>query len=366
MMVNELKHYRAMPYEEKKKIVSLVLDEAERMKQEHKRINYHELSRIVLAKTGIILPVSTIWRWLTGICRPMGKYKATRRPPDKNGQIVRGLSMTDLRVEKRRHTICLCLNTTKDFFSFSVQRLLSDYGRTTVKPALTANVSIWRLSVTLDYEYWVHELQKPIKELTREEKMKLLSGVISGDGWISISARRRVAFMIGLTTSEKHKAQIFHRILKSLGFSHSFARKRRRGGEGRIKNFIIRRTAPYEYEIIVRARTAVKHLLSNLRLLQPFREVKRILTLRFIEKGVLDRDFVKPVWDYLRFVEKYSTIRSQIRACELIPDEKFDEKHLNKQRMLKQLRRELYEYADMVRELKPTATRIISDLRPSP
>ena len=76
-----------------------------------------------------------------------------------------------------------------------------------------------------------------------------------------------------------------------------------------------------------------------------------------------DRDLVKPVWEYLRVLEKHSTIRSQIRACKLIPDEEFDKKRLSKQRMLKQLRRKLYRYADMVRELKPTATKMISGLR---
>ena len=116
--------------------------------------------------------------------------------------------------------------------------------------------------------------------------------------------------------------------------------------------------------VIIVRRNAVKRLLAHLKLLQPFREVKRILALRFIEKDMLDRDLVKPIWEYLKIVEKYSTIRSQIRACELIPDEKFDKKHLNKQWIIKQLRRELYKYADMVRELKPTATKIISDFRP--
>jgi len=365
MMEKGLKHYRDLPYEEKVRIVSLVFEEAKRMKEEGK-MNYHELSRIVLAKTGVILPFPTVWYWLTGMRRPMGNYKAIRRPPDEDAQIVRGLSMTDLHVERRRHSIWLCLDTTKDFFIFSVQRLLSNYGWTTVRPALIGNMLGWKLSAFLDYECWIRELQKPIKELTREEKMKLLSGAISGDGWISISAQRRVAFMIGLTNSEKHKAQIFHRILKSLGFSHSFARKQTSGEKKRIGNYIIRTRVPYEYEIIVRARTAVKHLLSNLRLRHPFREVKRILALRFIDKDVFDRDLVKPVWEYLRLVEKYSTIRSQIRACEQVPDEKFDKKYLDKQRIIKRLRRKLYKYADMVRELKPTATRIINDLRTSP
>jgi len=34
--------YRDLSYEEKRKVVSLVFEEAERMKQEHKRINYHD------------------------------------------------------------------------------------------------------------------------------------------------------------------------------------------------------------------------------------------------------------------------------------------------------------------------------------
>jgi len=111
------------------------------------------------------------------------------------------------------------------------------------------------------------------------------------------------------------------------------------------------------------AESAVKHLLISLRLVEPFRDVKRIIALQFIEKDMLDADLVKPVWRYLRAVEKASTIRSQIIACEQIPDEKFARKNLDKQRILKELYRRLYEYADRVMGLRPAAVKIISGLR---
>ncbi|RLE67669.1 MAG: hypothetical protein DRJ43_06985 [Thermoprotei archaeon] len=359
--------YRDLSYEEKRKVVSLVFEEAERMKQEHKRINYHELSRIIFMKTGVTLSHVTIRYWIVGIRRPMGKFKAIRRPPDEDAQIVRGLILTDINPEYDLHTIWLSLGTTKDFFAYSVQRFLTKYGWATAKPSLIGSTPSWWTSASLDYRSWIHELQKPIERLTNEGRMKLLSGVISGDGCITLHStnQKRIGFSIILCSVQRRKAEIYHRVLESMSIPHNLAKTRVRGKQGRIEDLVIRTRSYYEYKVIIERRDAVKRLLADLQLLQPFREIKRILALRFIEKDMLDRDLVVPVWNYLRVLEKYSTARSQIRACELIPDEEFDKKHLDKQRMLKQLRRELYEYADIVRELKPTATRIISDVRPS-
>jgi len=97
--------YRDLSHEEKRKVVSLVFKEAERMKQEHKRINYHGLSRIIFMKTGVTLSHVTIRYWIVGIRRPMGKFKAIRRPPDEDAQIVRGLILTDISPEYDLHTI---------------------------------------------------------------------------------------------------------------------------------------------------------------------------------------------------------------------------------------------------------------------
>ena len=365
MVVKRLKRYRDLPYEEKRKVVSLVFEEAKRMKENGKGINYSELSRMVLMKAGIVLHYNTIRQWLTGKRTPLrvGRpLKAIRRPPDNDGQVVRGLTLTDLHREDLPHTIFLTLRTTKDFFAISTQRLLSRYGWVNVSPVLNCSEPRWMTTASLAKEQWIHELEKPIHELTKIEKLKLLSGSISGDGWISAyirQSRKSIEFVIGLVSTQKSKAQIYHRVLESLSIPHGLTKQKTRPSKSNIRT-----TAPYTYRVIIASKTAVKYLLTNLRLLQPFREVKRILALRFIEKDMLDRDLVKPIWEYLRVLEKYSTIRSRIRACELIPKEEFDKKHLDKQWMLKQLRRELYEYADMVRELKPTATRIISDLRP--
>ena len=375
--MERLKRLRELPYTKQKKIISLVFEEAKRMREKGK-INYRELSRIVSAKTGITLHHNTIRGWLTREHTPLGwkKCKAARRPPDEDSQVVRGLEMTDLSYKVRHHTIELYLRTTKDFFAQRVRNFLSKYGWTTTKPILVDDRPEWETAAFLDYETWVHELEKPAEKLAYKEKMKLLSGAISGDGYITIGymSQRRVKFMIGLCSTQKCKAEIFHRILESISIPHGYTRKensapkkgRMQHQQEKIGDNIIQTRAPYKYVITVAARTAVKYLLANLKLLQPFREVKRILALRFVEKDVLDRDLIKPVWDYLRVLEKYSTIRSQIRACELIPDERFDKKNLNKQRMLKQLRRKLYKYADAVRNLKPRATRIISGLKPSP
>ena len=335
--------YRDLPYEERKKIVSLVFDEAERMKRLRGAVNYHELSKIVLMKTGVHLRRGVIWNWITGKAIPMGRFKAIRRPPDERTQIVRGLLLTDMTRRNAYHTIWLFLHTTKDFYARSVQNLVKNYGWSVVKPVLIGDTPEWLMSVFLDYETWDRELQKPIEELTDEEMIKLLSGAISGDGWIAINAAQNHAhFVIRLSSCRKYKAEIFHQVLNLMSIPHGFTRRRLQRRRRRIGNRVIQPRACYEYQITVAAKTAVKYLLTNLRLVHPFREVKRILALRFIEKGMLDPDLVKPVWQYLRVVEKYSTIRSQVRACEHIPDEEFAKKHLNKQWMLKRLRRKLY------------------------
>ena len=366
MVVKRLKRYKDLPYEEKRKVVSLVFEEAKRMKQEGKRINYHELSRIVLTKMGVHLGHSTIRGWFTGLYKPMGGYKAIRRPPDEHSQVIRGLALTDITCSRRWQTIMLTLHTTKDFFIYSLQRFFIRYGFVAVKPTLIRQKAEWEMRAYFDYSQWSRELQRPIFELTEGERLKLLSGAISGDGWIVLHNinQRRINFAVGLSSIQKSKTLLFHKVLESLKIRHCLAK--RLYEDSRTEDSTTQPRPHYEYMVIVVARNAVKRLLAHLKLLQPFREVKRVLALRFIEKDVLDRDLVKPVWEYLRVVEKYSTIRSQIRACELIPDERFDKKNLNKQRMLKQLRRKLYKYADAVRNLKPRATRIISGIKPSP
>jgi len=365
--MKRLKRYRDLPYEEKRKVVSLVFEEAERMKKEEGKIDYYELSRITFAKVAICLHPSTIRGWIIGKHVPLGDFKAARRPPDEKAQIIRGLLLTDLSRKDSCHTIWLFLHTTKDFYAYMVGNLMKSYGWTTIKPVLKSNMPEWKMSVYLDRQGWARELERPVYELTNDEKVKLLSGAISGDGCITISVnQKRVRFMVYLSSTEKHKAKTYHQVLESLGVSHSLMNRWIQGRQTKIGNLAVRASARYEYRITVMARMDVKYLLENLRLVQPFKEARRILALRFIEKDVLDRDLVKPVWDYLRTLEKYSTIRSQIRACKLISEEEFDKKNLDKQWILKRLHGNLYKYADMVEELKPAAMKIISDLRPSP
>ncbi|MCF3653553.1 MAG: helix-turn-helix domain-containing protein [Aigarchaeota archaeon] len=367
MIIKGSKLFKDLSYTEKEKIVSIVLEEAKRMKRLMEAVSCNEISKIVLMKTGVHLRRGVIWNWITGRNTPMGKFKAIRRPPDENAQIVRGLSLTDVSSRNVYHTISLFFHTTKDFFAQRVQRFLSKYGWTVVEPILVNDEPQWKMRAFLDHSAWIHELQKPIEELTNEEKIKLLSGVISGDGYIAVNTFQNYAqFRIVLVTTRKHKAELYRRLLDSMGIRYGFTRRRTKGIQKKFKNTIIHTRAPYMYQIIVAEENAVKYLLENLRLLQPFREVKRILALQFIEKDACDRDIVKPVWDYLRILEKYSTIRSQIRACELIPDEKFAKKSLDRQRILKELHRKLYEYADRVRELRPEAKKIISGLRAIP
>jgi len=360
--------YRDLPYTEKEKIVSLVFEEAKRMEEKDKRINYHELSRIVLAKTGIRLKHVTIRSWIIREKVPMGNYKAIRRLPDEDAQIVRGLDLTDFGRLEKADTIRLILNTTKEYFARSVQNLMKSYGLATVRPILISDAPEWMMTAYLDYEPWIHELEKPVEQLTYEEKMKLLSGAISGDGWIAVSHTNRsnVIFTIGLANSQEYKAKMFHQVLESMSIPHSFTKSQIREKQKRIGNHIIQRKALYEYRVTVEAKTAVKHLLTNLKLVEPFKEVKRIIVLKFIKKNVFNRDVIKPVWGYLKVAEKASTIRSQLRACEQIPDEKFVKKNLDKQQILKSLHRRLCEYANKLRRLKPVATRIISDIRSSP
>lgn len=361
------KLFRDLSYAEKEKIVSLVFEEAERMKKLSGAISYNKISKTVLMKADVHLRRCVIWNWITGRHKPMGRFKAIRRPPDGKAQIVRGLTLSDVSSRNVYHTIWLSLHTTKDFFAQRIQRFLSKYGWTDVVPKLMDDGPRWEMRAYLDYSIWIHELQKPVEELTNEEKMNLLSGAISGDGWITINMYQNHArFIIALVSSQKHKAEFYHRVLNLIPIPHGFTKRKVKGKQRRIENITVRTRADYIYQITVAAKTAVKYLLTNLRLLQPFREVKRILALQFIKKDMLDSDLVKPVWDWLRFVEKTSTIRSQIRACELIPNEKFAKKNFDKQRMLKQLYRKLHKYADMVREMKPTATRIISNLRAIP
>jgi len=361
--MKELKRYRDQPDEIKEKIVSLVFEEFERMNKFKRRVSYEELARIVVEKTGVHIRRNTIWRWLNGENTPMGtkRHKAPRRPPDEDAQIVRGLSISDLSVIYKRYTIRLGVNTTKDFFAYRIQRFLSKYGWTIVKPILD-DVTEWHVSANLSKSFWSHELEKTVNELTTEEKLKLLSGTISGDGSIVITHtdRRHVWFAVRLYSGKRKNIKIIHQVLKSLKIPYGFARQLNKN-QVTIKGHIVKPKRPI-YVFIITEKNAIKYLLTNLRLLQPFREVKRILALRFIEKDMLDPDLVKPVWDWLWFVEKTSTIRSQIRACELIPDEKFAKKNLDKQQMLKHLHEKLRKYADKMRELKPTATRIIKNL----
>ena len=357
--------YKDLPYEEKKKIVSLVFEEASKMKKLRRTINYRELSRIVFAKTNVHLGHCVIRDWLIKQCRPMGNYKAVRRPPKEDGQIIRGLSITDLHITERHHTIYLWLYTTKDFYAVTVQSLLARHGHVSINPVLTNDVPEWRVIALFDRGSWTYELRKPIERLTEDEKLKLLSGAVSGDGWITVDTcqRRRVRFRIGLVSTERRKAEIYQRILTSLSIPCSFTKEQVQSKQSNIGNLIIQSKAPYRYKVRISARKSVTYLLNNLKLVHPYKEVRRVIALRFLKESIIDPAAVKLVWDWLRVVEKYSTIRSQIRACELIPDEKFDKKHLNKQWIIKQLHKRLYEYADRVMELKPVATRIISDLR---
>ena len=364
--MKELKRYRGLPYVEEEEIVSLVFKEAERMRKENGRINYHKLSRIIQQKTNIIIDPTTIRGWFVGKRKPLGKFKTARQPPDENARIVQGLLMTDLSRIDEPNTIWLSLNTTKDFFAYSIYKLLKNYGWAVIRPKLWNKRIGWEMSAYLERCYWIHELEEQsIHKFEEGEKLKLLSGMISGDGWIGVSHmnRNRVQFTISFQNSDERKTSIFRQILDSLSIPHSFTRVYVKERQTNNADEIIKTNVDYMYQVIVSAEAAVKYLLMNLRLLQPFREVKRILALRFIEKDVCDSDVVRPVWDYLRALEKYSTIRSQIRACELIPDERFAKKGLNRQRILKELHRKLYEYADRVRELKPEATRIINALR---
>ena len=367
--MKELKRYRGLPYVEEEEIVSLVFKEAERMRKENGRINYHKLSRIIQQKTNIIIDPTTIRGWFVGKRKPHGKFKTARQPPDENARIVQGLLMTDLSRIDEPNTIWLSLNTTKDFFAYSIYKLLKNYGWAVIRPKLWNKRIGWEMSAYLERCYWVHELEEQsIHKFEEREKLKLLSGMISGDGWIGVSHmnRNRVQFTISFQNSDERKTSIFLQILDSLSIPHSFTRVYVKERQTNNADEIIKTNVDYVYQVVVSAEAAVKYLLMNLRLLQPFREVKRILALRFIEKDVCDSDVVRPVWDYLRALEKYSTIRSQIRACELIPDEKFAKKSLDRQRILKELHRKLYEYADRVRELRPEAKKIISGLRAIP
>ena len=365
--------YRDQPDEIKEKIVSLVFEEFERMNKYKRRISYEEIARIITEKTGVRVRRNTIWRWLNGENIPMGtkRHKVPRRAPDEDAQIVRGLSITDLNVIYQRYTIRLKVNTTKDFFAHRMQRFFSRYGWTMVKPVLDDNMTWWHLVAHLDTKSWIRELEKPVKELTNEERLKLLSGAISGDGCIAVTHtdRKHVWFAIKLYNGKRETIKTIHQVFKSLTIPYGFARLYDANEihiiEGRIiksTQHIIKSRRPM-YVFTVTERNAVEYLLKNLRLLQPFREVKRILALRFIKKDKIDRDLVKPVWDWLRVIEKTSTIRSIIRACELIPDERFAERILDKQQILKELHRRLHEYADRVRELRQEATKIINMLR---
>jgi len=367
--MRKLKRYRDLLYIEQGEMVSLVFREAGRMRKKNGRINYHKLSRMIQRKTNIIINPTTIRGWFVGKRKPLGKLKMVRRPPDKNARIVQGLLMTDLSRIDKPNTIWLSLNTTKDFFAYSIYKLLKNYGWAVIRPKLWNKRIGWEMSAYLERYHWIHELEKQsIYELEEEEKLKLLSGMISGDGWIGISHRDRnnVQFTISFQNSDERKTSIFRQILDSLSIPNSFTKVYVKGKRANNGDEVIKTKVDYMYQVVVSAEVAVKYLLANLRLLQPFREVKRVLALRFIEKDVCDRDIVKPVWDYLRVFEKYSTIRSQIRACELIPDEKFAGKSLDKQRILKELHRKLYEYADRVRELRTEAKKVISGLRAIP
>ena len=255
--------YRDLPYSEKEKIVSLVFEEAKRMKKDGKRVNYHELSRAIFAKTGIAIHYSTIRRWFTGEHTPLRikECKASRQPPDEDAQIVRGLEMTDLTRKDSSNTIELYLGTTKDFFAQRVRRFLSKYGWTDIKPKLIGNKPEWKMTAYLDYGAWVHEFEKSVEKLTYEEKIKLLSGVISGDGAVTLNNThvRTVSFVIVVVTAKKHKVEMYHQILESMSIPHGVT-------QGRLL-----------YNVNVGAKNAVKYLLTNLRLLQPFRELRGFL-----------------------------------------------------------------------------------------
>jgi len=355
-----------LPRSERRRIVNLVFEEAEAMKNQKGRVNYNELSRKIYVKTGIHLWPAVIRSWIIGEKTPMkaGSLKAIRQPPDEDGQIVRGLIETDLHRHDAYNTLWLSIHTTKDFYAYSLQKFFLKYGWSDVKPTLIKHTPEWRMSAYLDYDLWFQELQKPIDDLSQQEKMKLLSGLITGDGWITImhTERDQVSFVVCIGSSRKHKIQFVCQVLDSMSIPYSTIKIRRRGREQIIGDILVKTKAYYEYVVAVSAKNAVLEILTHTKLLQPFREIKRKLALKFIHKGKLKRAAIKPVWDWLRLIEKASTVRSQIRACELIRDEKFARKNLDKQQMLKHLHEKLREYTDKTKELKPIATRIISNL----
>ena len=364
-------YYKDLSYEERKKILSLIFKKAIEIVRLDGKLNYNKLSRIIFTETGVTINPNTIRRWFRGQRNPFRRVGDCRRvegsPPDDNGQVVRGLLLTDVHRYDGKYSLWLALSTTKDFFAHSLQKFFSRYGWVNVTPRLYGKSAEWDVRVSLNREAWIYELEKPFHELTTYEKLKLLSGVVSGDGWITLyhfSTRPELlGFRLAIGTSDPWKAILYGEILASLSIPTIFVRTYNKRRKAIYEDQIIETKTPYSYAVAVVSRKYLEYLLTNLRLLQPFREVKRILALRFMKKGIGDIDLIKPVWDYLRALEKAATIRSRIRAYERIPDEKFIEKGINKERIVDRLRKRLYENLEIVRELEPLATKIISTLR---
>ena len=77
-------------------------------------------------------------------------------------------------------------------------------------------------------------------------------------------------------TEKRKTIETIHQVLKSLAIPYGFARIRNKKKRQNIKDRIVQIKCPL-YVFTITEKNATKYLLTNLRLLQPFREVKKFL-----------------------------------------------------------------------------------------
>ncbi|MEN2974889.1 MAG: hypothetical protein ABDH32_04845, partial [Candidatus Caldarchaeales archaeon] len=209
----------------------------------------------------------------------------------------------------------LWLHTTTYFaWVVAINNLFTRYGYVSVKPVLCKNTPEWQVNVYLDVNAWREAFTSP-KNFSKEEKMRFLARVIDGDGWISLCEKRskRPAFTINITTIYNDKAALLEEVIMDVGLTPSKF-KRFRYVEKEFDGHVLK-SKHWEHILTIYRREDVEEFLKHIKMLHPFKEVKRLWALRILEDGI-KKDEARILWQFIRNLEKLGKLYGQLKAIE--------------------------------------------------
>jgi hypothetical protein len=345
--------YSDIDVQKRIEIYNFVMEKAKEMVSENK-LNFHELSRIIMKNYGVYVWPMTIRDWIVKGKHPLRSpqlnpiTKAVRRPPEL--QIIPetlGLLYSDLHFHTACNTLVLSLTTPYEAFARKIALLYSKYGHTSIAPTLCGDEPEWRLYIYLDRTSWNKVLTTPLSSLNKEEIRVFLTRVIDGDGWLTLQYRkRRPTFYISISTCYAEKAKILSELFQRLGHQATICVRMPRTYN--VSGRVIRQKRR-EYTIILYRKGDVTDFLYNAKFLHPMKEVKRVWALKMINSG-LDSEKSRRIWRYLHQVEKTAKLYSKLKSA-LILSEKYDISNI-----VRDLREKYAESVRFLRQLQATLT----------